>query len=566
MDAAHWPSFSFYYAMNSRWIGSIFRAMAGALLWLAGPDLRAQYDEADLLPGIDEGWSRYASPNFELFSDGTEKASRGLLHDLELLRAVFLGERGEHERRHIPVSIFAFRSDREFEAYSHHRDDSDNRIAGLYLEGPDRATILLRPMGDKAAAREVAFHEYVHHLFRAIEEEPPLWYNEGLAELMAGIRLEGRNLTLGHPVLGRLLALQHENLLPFESLFSADKGSKFYTQANHTGLFYAQSWAFMHYLRFGKHKLDPEGVKRFLTTAGDERRLAQTNMRSLFEECFKMDYDRMEKDLARYVRRGTYLYGKIPLPELPGPETYERTALDVGQARARLAEVALRTHQSAAATIALLQEAERQPADARIYEALGAVDWQRGEPEQALERWAEARKRGSKNSALLCTLARREWDRWFVRSNGEMWIDQATANHLRELLVATIRAEPTRDEAYEMLAWVESAAPEPRQPNINAAIAQLKKMKHGGRTVLALALCTERTGDKETAIRLIRALPNYAPDDWTLDGAEEALARIEGVPREMISLVDLANAKREGVQRVTANSRRFPSVEIPDDL
>lgn len=279
-----------------------------------------------------------------------------------------------------------------------------------------------------------------------------------------------------------------------------------------------------------------------------------------------MDYDRMEKDLARYVRRGSYLYGKIPLPEIPGEETYVRTPLTVSQARARLSEVALRTHQSAAATIALLQEAQTQPEDARIYEVLGAVDWQLGNHEQAIERWTEARRRGSTNASILCTLARREWDRWFVRADGALRLPKEAADRLRELLVGAIRAEPTREEAYEMLVWVEAAAPRPREPNISAVINRVRGMKHGARTVLGIALCAERTGDKATAIKLIRALPQYDPDDWTLDGGEVALARIEDVPREMISLIDPADAKREGVRQVTANTRRYPSVEIPADL
>ena len=527
---------------------------------------RAQYDEADLLPGIDDKWSRYESAHFELYCDDSEREARSILYDLELLRAVFLGERGERERKRIPVTVFAFRSGREFDVYSRHREDSDKRLAGLYVPGPDRAVILLRPMEDRASAREVAFHEYVHHMFRAIEEEPPVWFNEGMAELLAGIRLEHGKLGIGHPVLGRLMALQNETLLPLETLFTVGPDSKHYTSRDHTGLFYAQSWALLHYLRFGKHKLEPDAVRRFLSIAGDRRRLANTNMKSLFEDCFKIDYDRMEKDLARYVRRGSYTYGNVPLPDIPDKSTYVATRQTAPQMRARLAEVALRTTASAAATIALLQEGAKPQADPRIFEVLGAEAWQKQEAERALEYWGRALELGSRNSAVLREIARHEWDRWFRSASGDMRLPNEVTERLRGLLVEAIEAEPTLDEAYEMLVWVEACAESISGENVNAVQRQFSAMKKKDRTLLAIALCRERIGDTAAAAKLVRQIPKLEPDDWTLDGAEAALARLEGVSRDLISLGDSNHERREGVQRMTRNLTRLPSVPVPEDL
>ena len=526
----------------------------------------AQYDEADLLPGIDDRWSRYESPNFELYCDDSESEARNILHDLELLRAVFLGERGEHERKRIPVTVFAFRSGREFDTYAMRRDGGDKRLAGLYVPGPDRATILLRPMRDRESARQVAFHEYVHHMFRAIEEQPPLWFNEGMAELLAGIKLERGKLSIGHPVVGRAIALRDEKLLPLETLFEVGHGSKHYTSSDHTGLFYAQSWALLHYLRYGKHKLEPEAVKRFLTIVGDRRRLETTNVKSLFEDCFKMNYKRMERDLARYVRRGSYSYGRVPLPDIPDRQTYAKTRLSVAEARTRLAEVAFRTSSSAAALVALLQEGAKPGADARIYEVLGAESRMLGESEKALEYWNQAWELGSRNSAVLRELARQEWDRWFSRASHQLRLPDEVTIRMRELLVAAIRAEPGLDEAYEMLAWVEVCAETPSNSNLNAVQQHFTAMKKRDRTLLALALFRARLNHKDEAIKLLREINRFEPDDWTLDGAEVALAQLEGVSRDLISLADDSSVRRQGIQRVTQSTTRFPSIAVPADL
>ncbi len=535
------------------------------MLW-GLPPVVAQLSEAELLPGIDGSWSRYESANFELYSNDSESDARSVLHDMEVLRAVFLGERGERERKRIPVTVFAFGKGRDFDFYSRHREDSEVRLAGLYVGRPDRATILLRPSQDRETARKVAFHEYVHHLFRAVESEPPTWFNEGMAELLAGFKIEGGKLTIGHPQIGRLLSLQNERLIPLETLFRSGYGSQYFKSDNHIGLFYAQSWALLHYLRYGKHKFEPAQVERFLAVAGDEARLARTNMKSLFEDCFKIDYDKMEKQLAKYVRRGRYTYGKVPLPDLPPKESYARQALSVDQIRVRLAALALRTSGSAAGTIALLQAGRGDDADPRIYEALGAVAWQKQEFEAAIEYWEQARRLGTTNSAVLRELAQHEWKRWFTRASMDLRLPEETTQELRALLVAALQAEPEMDAAYEMLAWVEACSDSLSAANVNSVQRHFPRMKKKASTLLALALSYERIGQKAQAVDFLRKLPRFEPDEWTLEGAEEALARFEGVPRTMVSLDNVADAQRLGAQGINKSTTRLPSVPVPGDL
>lgn len=544
----------------------------GRLVWLflvglimGLPGARA-VSEDDLLPGIDDRWNRYASPNFELYCDQSDKEARAILRDLELLRAVFFGQIGFRETARLDVTIYAFRSQREFEAYTPKGDSVTKTLAGLYVARPDRAVILLRPMEDRLAARRVAFHEYVHHLFKAVGEDPPLWFNEGMAELLAGIKLEGDNLTIGHPVVDRLLSLQHEKLIPLGELFAVGPGSKYYQSKGHTGLFYAQSWALLHYWRFGKSKLDPAAVDRFLRVAGDRKALARTNVQSLFEECFKMDYDHMLRDLGRYVRRGSYQFGSVPLPDIPDPSTYAKAAVSRGQIRERLAELALRVDRSAAGTFVLLTAANQPDPEARIFETLGADAWAHEETEKALEYWDRAVTAGSTNSAVLREVATYEWSKWFAEPEPRLRLPEDAADRLRTLLVAAIQAEPDMETGYEMLSWVEACAEKPSAVNINAVQKQFGSMRNKGKTLLALALCRARLDRKAEAIELIKKIGRFDPDPWTLRLAEQSLAQLEGRSLEEISLVRDRNSVRTGAARMTKNVTALPSVPVPADL
>jgi hypothetical protein len=191
------------------------------------------------LAAVDDKWRHIKSPHFELYTHNADFESRTLLHDLELLRALFLERFKLVERSRTDVTVYSFRRAEDFQAYAA-PEMVNAGFKGFYLHMSDRAVINLAPIEDWEQAQRLVFHEYVHHLFRVVEQEPPLWYNEGMAELLAGIREEGGQLEIGRPHAGRILTLQREKLLPLETLFEVDHGSPIYRSKDHTGLFYAQ--------------------------------------------------------------------------------------------------------------------------------------------------------------------------------------------------------------------------------------------------------------------------------------------------------------------------------------
>lgn len=534
--------------------------------FLMASPLSAQWDDKHSLPGVDDGWIRMESPNFELYSDQSEWESRRILHDLEVLRSVFFQEMKMVEKRRVNVTVYAFSRSDEYKFYTRASIDDRKETAGMYVSRPDRAMILLRPIDNPEVARRVVFHEYVHHLFRAVGEEPPLWFNEGLAELLGGIQIDRKSVTIGHPLPDRLAGLQRAELLPLETLFQVDHGSRHYNSDDHAGLFYAQSWALLHYWRFGKSKIPEESVHRFMAVAGRRKLLEQTNIQSLFEECFGMTYRDMERQLKRYVRRGRYTYGKVPMPEIPGRDTYALTAMTEAGMRVRLAELAVRMRGDPVGQLVLIEEGQAEDADPRIFEALGGDAASRDDRLLARDYWQRAAELGSNNSAVLRELARADWDKWFAHFLPTFRLPEAEADKMRAWLVASIRAEPNQDEAYQMLAWIEGFVAEPRPGNINAVQSRFKLMDDKARTLLALAMSRDRMDMRDRAIEMIKQINRFDPDEWTLNAAEEVLAHWEGKSRSEVFLGETDSSVRQGVTRLTENIRRLPSVPVPDDL
>jgi hypothetical protein len=323
-------------------------------------------------PGSEDKWDYYTSPHFELYSRNGDMTSRDLLRNLELLRAAFIDTFKLVERRPIPVTIYYFSRDSEMAPYKPESHRKNDELAGYYLPWPDRAVIVMSAEHGDAGLRGIIFHEYIHHLFRVSEQEPPLWYNEGMAELFSTIEVKMESLSFGKPRPDHVYELQNERLLPLEVLFGVDHASPIYNSGQHTGVFYAESWALMHYLHFGRTDIPKERRDAFLdyVQAQNEKTDAAA-MRQVFRQTLQMDYADMVGRLESYVQNGKYGWGKLPIPAIPGRETYAKRSARPDEIREQLAGLLLRINRAPAGKLALLHALDANPNNIRALETLG---------------------------------------------------------------------------------------------------------------------------------------------------------------------------------------------------
>ncbi len=520
------------------------------------------------LPAIDERWRHIRSTNFELFTHAAEYESRTLLHDMELLRALFLGRFKLKERAKLDVSVFLFRRLQDFHAYAAQGMEKTD-AKGFYQAFPDRAIVSLAPIENWDGAQRLVFHEYVHHLFRITEQEPPVWFNEGMAELFSAIREAGGQLEIGQPHIGRIATLQTEKLLPLETLFAVDQASPIYHAKAHAGIFYAQSWALLHYWNFGESGLNKDGISKFTLVAGNPR-LAPPgfDLRAFFRQCFGMDYPEMVKHLERYVSGGRYRYGKLPMPEVPKAATYAARLLPREELRLRLAELALRTTRSSMGKFLLLDAAAKAGAEPRISEVLGADSIRENDEARARDHWEKALDAGSTNIAVQRELGLMESRQWFQEFDRDFRLSDEMAARLRQRLGRAIQLEPEQTAAYEMLAWVEAYAEQPVVANVNLIQARFSSLRQQARTLVALALVRARSGMTDEAKALLNSLEKLEWDDWAANAGESVLARLEDRLPNRQSKADARQSRVElEVGPVTVgNGLKVPSIELPDDL
>jgi len=333
-------------------------------------------------------WVEVRTLHFTVASDAGEKEAAQAARQFERLR-VALGEFLPRARLDpgVPIVIFAARNESSLkELLPEFWEKKDSvRPAGFVTRGTRRYYILLRTDVDMPRERDdnpfhVLYHEYTHLVFDLNFENLPVWLNEGLAEFFGATVIRKDKIELMRPVWSHMGLLRSETLLPTAALFKVDRSSPEYNERDRAGVFYAQSWALVHYLMVGEEVAADRRIERFL-----KLRKAQIAEAQAVAQAFG-DPGALDRALKTYIQRRGLRFRRTKLA-LPGPEealhVRELSAAEVAAARGLLH---VQTNRPVEAR-ALLEEAVRldpQLPDAR--EGMGVLAWREGKKDEA-RRW-----------------------------------------------------------------------------------------------------------------------------------------------------------------------------------
>lgn len=159
----------------------------------------------------------------------------------------------------------------------------------------------------------------------------------------------------------------------------------------------------------------------------------------------------------------------------------------------------------------LLDAASRPDIDPRVLEALGGSAWEEGDTATARERWEAALAVGSSNAAVMHHLAHLEARHWFRQFDPYFRLAPETAERLRGYLLRSIDSAPSQAAAYELLAWVESAAPEPSIRHVSMVQEKFDLLDDRSQTYLALTLIRARLRDYDACSDMLEFLTTSDP-------------------------------------------------------
>jgi tetratricopeptide (TPR) repeat protein len=141
-------------------------------------------------------------------------------------------------------------------------------VGGFAQVGEDGAFAAL-DLAAEGGRRRTPHHEYTHLLLGRVLPPPPPWLSEGLAEFFSAWRTEDASLVVGEGQAEHLRLLHRGALLPLEELLRVDYASPLYNEGDHRNLFYAQSWALVHFLLLGRGGEPGAALAALGAVAGD---------------------------------------------------------------------------------------------------------------------------------------------------------------------------------------------------------------------------------------------------------------------------------------------------------
>ncbi len=483
-----------------------------------------------------ESWRYASTPGFEVLSNARDSRTHRLLDDFEKFnRAIAVVWPALQERMRageVPIVLCGGHdSFNEFAAAGSAGAEASQGMASLFLQSGERSAIVvnventiinLQTPSDVAATGDATDDSgqmlngtridlvrqfrraYVHFLLSRFDPRPPPWLEEGLAQLLMGIKFDAKHIELaaledptsvspeqrmnivqselgarsaGRPRPGVPRArssapqagvggsgvaiapneegdfsrnLRDRALMDFSEMFAVERDSP--TARSPIGSTWAnQCYAFVHMCLYGRGQIYNAAFIQFVTRLSTE-----PPSESLFEECFGKNYDEMGVELRGYV--GVTDYKKIEmnardpswLSDVGPLALRDATQADIGRIKGK---VLLMTSQPDKAGRELTVAYARGERDPRLIAELGLFEKLQGNDSFALGLLESAAASKVSDPRLYLELARLRLAHFQPKPAGpEFHLSAAQSSDVLALLFTARSQPPSMPDVYETMA------------------------------------------------------------------------------------------------------------------
>jgi tetratricopeptide (TPR) repeat protein len=475
-----------------------------------------------------EKWYEATSPNFVLVTNSGASRAEALLEQAERFRFA-LGRVLPRLRLSTaaPTLVYGFRDFESLSPFLPDEEEAGTNVTGYFRTGrAGHAIVVDLSLGSREYER-VLYHEYVHLVVSLGERRVPLWFEEGLSEFYAGTRVGRDAAEVGSLETRHVNALLGRKLLPLDEVLAASEGSSWSTDPETAGLFYAESWALVHYL-LTKAPAGQERLARFLALSSDGRDPVES-----FLHVFGEEPREMEQTLVRYVRRADLSAIHVPLPPVVEERRPRSRLLSRAEIQNRWGQLFVATGRPKEAKVCLHEALRLDPTLAGPYETLGFLSLAEGDRKGALERFQRAAELDGASASGLTAYAKT-----LLTPYAGSWVEQVpddVAERAVPALRRSLALEPGAREPSELLAFVYLVRGE-RLDEAEGLLASALAVAPEESALLYLrGQLLAKRGLYEDAREVLRRVAEEASDPRLRSAAREFLERmgaVEKAPRK----------------------------------
>lgn len=472
-------------------------------------------------------WLSVRSRNFLLVGNASEKEIRKVGRQLEQFRDVFSRLFTQMNiNSPVPTTVVVFKSDSSYRPFK-----LNENSAGYFQSGPDVNYITLTTEHDAAQdSLSIVFHEYTHLLVNNTHGNVPTWFSEGLAEYYSTVSItDDQKVVLGRPIASHVYLLRQKKMLPLKTLFQVDHNSPYYNERDKQSVFYAESWALVHYLILGREGRRAPQVAQFVKQIS-----TGVPMDQAFRQVFGLSFEQMEVELRDYIQRDRYPIISGHFERKLGFETeMQAQLLTEAQSLAYLGD--LLWHSNRADAEGYLQKALNLDPDlAMAHASLGMLRVRQGKMEEARQSLERALTASPQNYLIHYNYAY-ALSREGVNEMG-MVTDFAPGSviKMREHLRKAIELRPDYPESYNLLAFVNMVT----RTRLDEATELLKRALAGspGRNDLIFMLAQVHMvrEDYKAARELFQKLSENSSDPELQQRSRSLLSQLKSIEEQLV--------------------------------
>lgn len=499
----------------------------------AAPDVRPR-----------SGWLRMQSPNFLLVGDVSARDLRQVAERLEQFRdalGILLPKATTSTAT--PTTVVVFKSHKSYEPLKPvYQGKVRANTAGFFLAGQavNYITLTLEGGLDNLG---IIYHEYVHLLVNNNVSGIPIWFNEGLAEYYRTFQV---NDAADRAIIGRFLEnhilLLREQFVPLAALAAVDRESPLYNESNKASVFYAESWALVHYLIIGEEQKYAKNAAAFAFALGSGQSLEAAARSTL-----GISAGELEKGLRRYIGRDMFQSQQIRFSErIAKVEAVPAAPILDADVHALLGDVLLQMDRRDDAKAELAAAMALDSAHGGAHATLGMLDVRDGKWDESRRHFEQAVASPSATFlshyyygiALLQTLL----------AQAPAADDLAT---IERSLRRAIELNPTFADSYAQLAQVVGRDAKRTNEASELMMKALKLTPGREDYVLAVATLLSNAQDFAAATPILKALAARANDASVRSLAQARLDQI----------LDYEKRRAEWAARSTAGAPSAPSFD-----
>ena len=394
-----------------------------------------------------DSWISFRSRNLLVIGNTGEKDLRQVGIRLEQFRQVVsqafpaVGKDSP-----VPTTVIVFKDD---VSYGPFKVSQNN--AGFFQPGRDVNYITLsnESRGDQSQIN-IMFHEYSHLLVNNSFGSSPAWFNEGLAELYSTLQIKSDgHAIIGLPIGRHINTLHTHPFLPLRTLLNIDYKSRYYNEIDKLSIFYAESWALLHFLMLNNRGERADDVVRFLQLLRDE-----TPMDQAFQKAFGTSIESMEVELRSYIEQEKYkftasTFAKKFVPDL----VMESATVSEAQMQAYLGDLLFHSNR-VEAEVYLRKALDVDPNLLLANESLGMLRFKQERVGDALKYLGRAIAKESKNALVHYYYASAVCRPGQEDARLSLGYSPEVATRVRLALRKAMSLRPDMLESYNLLAYV----------------------------------------------------------------------------------------------------------------